>query len=133
MILLKVSTETNLEAAFVSAVKQRADVLLVSPSAVFMDRRAQIVALAARHALPANYAWREFPVAGGLISYGPSVALAYHLIGQYAARILKGEKPADLPVQQPTKFELVLNLKTVKALGLTVPRQVLAGVNEFIE
>jgi putative tryptophan/tyrosine transport system substrate-binding protein len=133
MILLKVSTETNLEAAFVSAVKQRADVLLVSPSAVFMDRRAQIVALAARHALPANYAWREFPVAGGLISYGPSVALAYHQIGQYAARILKGEKPADLPVQQPTKFELVLNLKTVKALGLTVPRQVLAGVNEFIE
>jgi putative ABC transport system substrate-binding protein len=133
MVPLKVTMESELEAAFVSAVRQRADALLVSSSALFMNWRAQIVALAARHALPANYAWREFPVAGGLISYGPSVALAYHLIGQYAARILKGEKPADLPVQQPTKFELILNLKTVKALGLTVPRQVLAGVNEFIE
>jgi putative ABC transport system substrate-binding protein len=133
MVPLKVTMESELEAAFVSAVRQRADALLVSSNAIFTNWRAQIVALAARHTLPANYAWREFPVAGGLISYGPSIALAYHQIGRYAGRILKGEKPADLPVQQPTRFELVLNLKTVKALGLTVPRKVLAGVNEFIE
>jgi putative ABC transport system substrate-binding protein len=133
MILLKVSTETNLEAAFVSAVKQRVDVLLVSPSAVFMDRRAQIVALAARYALPTAYPWREYPDAGGLISYGPSVVWAYHQTGQYAGRILKGDKPGDLPVQQPVKFETVLNLKTAKALGLDVPATVLARADEVIE
>ena len=133
MVLLKVSTESDLEAAFVSAVRQRADALLVSPSAVFMDRRAQIVTLAALYALPAAYPWREYVDAGGLISYGPSVERAYYQTGQYAGRILKGEKPANLPVQQPVKFETVLNLKTAKALGLAVPDRALVRADEVIE
>src|SRR6516164_2251930 len=93
MVVLKVGTESDLEEAFVSAVRQGADALLVSPSAIFTDRRAQIVALAARYALPAAYPWREYAEAGGLISYGPSVVLAYYQTGQYAGRILKGDKP----------------------------------------
>jgi putative ABC transport system substrate-binding protein len=133
MILLKVSTNSDLEAAFVSAARQRADALLVSPNSLFTNWRAQIVALAARHALPASYAWREFPDAGGLISYGPSVVLAYHQIGQYAGRILKGDKPADLPVQQPVKFDLVINLRTARALGLNVPTNLLVFSTEVIE
>jgi len=133
MVVLKVGTESDLEAAFLSAVRQGADALLVSPSAIFTDRRAQIVAFAARYALPAAYPWREYAEAGGLISYGPSVVLAYYQTGQYAGRILKGDKPADLPVQQPVKFEEVLNVKTAKALGLTVPPSLLATADEVIE
>ena len=133
MVVLKVGTESDLEAAFVSAVRQGADALLVSPSAIFTDRRAQIVAFAARYALPAAYPWREYAEAGGLVSYGPSVVLAYYQTGQYAGRILKGDKPADLPVQQPVKFEEVLNVKTAKALGLTVPPSLLATADEVIE
>jgi putative ABC transport system substrate-binding protein len=133
MLLLKVSADTDLEAAFTSAVRQRADALIVTSNALFTNRRAQIVALAARHGLPAAYAWREFPEAGGLISYGPSVAWAYHQTGQYAGRVLKGEKPADLPVQQPIKVETVLNLKTARALGLTVPALALVRADEVIE
>ena len=133
MVVLKVGTESDLEAAFLSAVRQGADALLVSPSAIFTDRRAQIVAFAARYALPAAYPWREYAEAGGLISYGPSVVLAYYQTGQYAGRILKGDKPADLPVQQPVKFEEVLNVKTAKALGLTVPPSLLAVADEVIE
>ena len=133
MLLLKVSMQTDLEAAFTSAVRQRADALIVTSNAFFTNRRAQIVALAARHGLPAAYAWREYPEAGGLMSYGPSIAWAYHQAGQYAARILKGDKPADLAVQQPVKIETVLNLKTARALGLTVPEHALVRADEVIE
>ena len=118
MVLLNAGAESDFEPALVSAVRQRVDALLVSANPFFTSRRAQLVALAARHAMPAGFPWREYADAGGLMSYGPSIEGAYHLIGQYASRILKGEKPADLPVQAPTKYELVINLKTAKALGL---------------
>jgi putative tryptophan/tyrosine transport system substrate-binding protein len=133
MISLKISSRSDLEAAFVSAVRQHADALFVGSNSLFTNWRVEIVALAARHALPAAYAWREFVEAGGLISYGPSVAWAYRQIGQYASRILKGEKPADLPVMLPTKFELVINLQTAKALGLTIPETLLATADEVLE
>jgi putative ABC transport system substrate-binding protein len=132
-ILLETRSDSDLEAAFASATQQRADGLLVAPSAFFTDRRNQIVALAARHALPTAYAWREFVEAGGLLSYGPSIAWAYRLIGQYAGRILKGEKVRDLPVQTPTRFESIINRRVAKALGLTIPRIVLAGADEIID
>jgi putative tryptophan/tyrosine transport system substrate-binding protein len=132
-ILFVTSSESDLEAAFVSAVQQRADGLLVHSDSSFTNRRSQIVALAARHALPAAYAWREFVGAGGLLSYGPSMAWAYRQIGQYAGRILKGEKPRDLPVQMPTRFELIINRRVAEALGLTIPRIMLAGADEVID
>jgi putative tryptophan/tyrosine transport system substrate-binding protein len=132
-ILLRTGVESDLEPAFASAVQQRVDGLLVAANPFFTIRRSQVVALAARHALPAAYAWREFVEAGGLLSYGPSVAWAYRQIGQYASRILNGEKVRDLPVQTPTKFELIINLRVAKALGLTIPRIVLAGVDEIID
>ena len=133
LVVLRVGTGIDLEAAFVSAVRQGADALLVSPSAIFTDRRAQIVALAARYALPAAYPWREYVDAGGLASYGPNIVWAYYQAGEYAGRILKGDKPADLPVQQPVKFETVLNVKTAKMLGLTVPTRALVRADEVIE
>jgi putative tryptophan/tyrosine transport system substrate-binding protein len=132
-ILLMVGSESDLEPAFVSAVHQGVGGLLVGADPFFTNRRSQIVALAARHALPAAYGWREFVEAGGLLSYGPSIGWAYRQIGQYAARILKGQKPSDLPVQMPTKLEQIVNLGAAKALGLTVPRIVLAGADEIIE
>jgi putative tryptophan/tyrosine transport system substrate-binding protein len=132
-ILLKVSSRGDFEAAFESAVRQQANAILVSSNSLFMDRRVEIVELAARHALPAAYAWREFVEAGGLISYGPNVAWAYRQIGQYASRILKGAKPADLPVMLPTNYEFVINLKTAKALGLAIPPDMLAVADQVIE
>ena len=133
MVLLNASAERDFEPALVSAVQQRVDALLVSANPLFTQRRVQLVALAARHAMPAGYPWREYTDAGGLMSYGPSIAGAYHLIGRYASRILNGEKPADLPVQAPTHYELVINLKTAKALGLDVPATLLAVADEVIE
>jgi putative tryptophan/tyrosine transport system substrate-binding protein len=133
MILLKISSRGELEAAFDSAARQQADAVLISSNSLFTNWRVEIVALSARHALPAAYTWREFVDAGGLTSYGPNIAWAYRQIGQYASRILKGEEPADLPVIQPTKFEFVINLNTAKALGLTVPPNLLALADEVIE
>jgi putative ABC transport system substrate-binding protein len=131
--ILKASTGSEIDAAFATLVQLPAGALVLGPDSFLNSRREQIVALSSRHAVPAISAWREMTAAGGLISYGPSIAALCREAGIYAGRILKGEKPADLPVQRPTTFELVVNLKTAKALGLTVPRTILAGADEVIE
>ena len=133
LLVLKTSVEGDLEAAFASAVQQGAGALALSADPFFMPRHAKIVALAARYELPTVYPWRIYVEGGGLMSYGPTIAWAYHQIGLYASRILKGTKPNELPVQLPPKFELVINPKTVKALGLTVPPTLLALADEVIE
>jgi len=131
--VLKVTTEGELDSAFASLVQLGVGALLVAQEPSYFRWREQIIALAARHAIPATYGQREYAAAGGLMSYDASVADSFRQVGVYVGRILKREKPADLPVMQPTKFELVLNLKTAKALGLQVPDKLLVAADEVIE
>jgi putative ABC transport system substrate-binding protein len=131
--VLYASTNRDIDTAFVNLVQKRAEALLIMTDALFLERRAQLATLALRHAVPAIYAIRDFPEAGGLMSYGSSYVDIFRQAGIYAGRILKGEKPADLPVMQATKFEFVINLKTATALGLTIPSGVLAIADEVIE
>jgi len=131
--VLKASTEGEIDAAFGSLAQLGADALVAASDPFFYLRREQLVALASRRTVPSIWEWREFVEVGGLISYGPSLTDGWRAVGVYVGKILKGAGPAELPVQQPTKFELVINLKTAKALGLMVPQAILARADEVIE
>jgi putative ABC transport system substrate-binding protein len=133
IVVVEAGSDGELDGAFAALVQARAGALIVAADIFFNTRREQIVALAARHALPAIYELREFAAGGGLMSYGTDVLQAYYQNGVYVGRILKGAKPSDLPVMQSAKFEFVINLKTAKALGLTVPPSLLARADEVIE
>jgi len=133
LLVLRPGNADEIDAAFATLAEKKISAMLVGADALFNNHRRQIIILAARHALAAVYPWREFPSEGGLLSYGPNLPDAYYQAGLYVGRILKGEKPADLPVVQPSKFELVINLKTARAIGLTVPPALIARADEIIE
>jgi putative ABC transport system substrate-binding protein len=133
LVIVKAAAEPELGPAFASVARAGAGALLVRGGATFVSHRRQIAALAVRHGLPASYVTRDFVEVGGLLSYGPSQKDAYRQAGVYAGRILKGEKPADLPVALATTFDLVINLKTAKALGLTVPMTLQASADDLME
>ena len=131
--VLTASTNPEIDVAFVNLIEKRATALLISPDNLFSNRRVQITTLSARHAVPTIYPYREDAEAGGMMSYGVNIPEEYRQVGVYTGRILLGEKPADLPVLQPTKFELLINLQTAKTLGITVPQTLLVAADEVIE
>jgi ABC-type uncharacterized transport system substrate-binding protein len=133
LVVLNARTAGDIDMAFASLVRERASALVVGAGGFLVSRRNQIITLAARHAIPVIYGFREYSADGGLVSYGNDIPDAFRRAGVYTGRILKGDKPADLPIERTTKFELVINLKTAKALGLNVPRSLIAGADEVIQ